>query len=340
MDAEFAFVSLQSRKVLRKAGFSSVREVLKLNPTMLAKELDVEPKAALELQVELRGGDSHGSIPKATTAADMIRRNETLGVRHVTTCCKQFDDLLEGGFPRGALTEICGAPGSGKTQVCIQALVAATIPVEFGGLGGSSLYLDTEGSFSVKRAEDMAEAISTHLVSQVMQGEAPPPSVDQILTRIQVCRASDCGEQLAFAQSLSNYLRSNSNIKVVVIDSIAQHFRHEFPDMSVRTKLLSKHAHVLNQVASEFDVVVLVTNHMTTRGDQGLQPALGETWFHAVTNRLLLTKTDTKVVWHHPRNRDFQQQVFVRRAEVTKSSSWRCGAADFVICHTGVRKRP
>jgi len=36
---------------------------------------------------------------------------------HIVTFSKAVDDMLGGGIVVGEVTELCGAPGSGKTQL-------------------------------------------------------------------------------------------------------------------------------------------------------------------------------------------------------------------------------
>jgi DNA-repair protein XRCC3 len=81
------------------------------------------------------------------------------------TCgCPELDALLRGGVPCGAITELCGEhscsgaahlllhflPASrvwlaageasaAKTQLCLQLLLCAQLPVDQGGLDGSAL---------------------------------------------------------------------------------------------------------------------------------------------------------------------------------------------------------
>lgn len=46
-----------------------------------------------------------------------------------------------GGIPLGRITEMCGPPGIGKTQLSIQLAVDVTIPELFGGLGKQAVYI-------------------------------------------------------------------------------------------------------------------------------------------------------------------------------------------------------
>lgn len=59
----------------------------------------------------------------------------------------------------GQITEFCGVPGVGKTQLGIQLCVDVQLPECFGGAAGEAVYIDTEGSFMVERAADMADGI-------------------------------------------------------------------------------------------------------------------------------------------------------------------------------------
>lgn len=52
---------------------------------------------------------------QSLTALDLLHQEETRG--SIVTFCSELDTLLGGGIPVGRTTEICGAPGIGKTQL-------------------------------------------------------------------------------------------------------------------------------------------------------------------------------------------------------------------------------
>jgi RAD51-like protein 2 len=339
MDLAFATLSVESRRLLRKAGFKSPKEVLALATTQLARELGVDVSAAARLVDELRG--QKALAPRVENAFELVQNIERSGVRHLTSFCRSLDEILDGGLPRGAVTELCGAPGAGKTQVCMQLAVSVSIPETFAGLDGEALYLDTEGSFSPERAKAMASAVSASLASKASSGSVVP-SADDILSRIHVARAHDRGEQLAFVHNLGLYLRAHPRTRLIVLDSVAHHFRHDYGgDVSWRGKILARMAQELNKIAHSFDVVVLCTNHMTTRGDSSLVPALGEHWYHGVTNRIVLTNTQQIVEWRNPRrSQDLNEpsvHVPLRKAEIVKASSVKTNSAEFVVVQVGIR---
>ena len=49
------------------------------------------------------------------TAWDLLEKEEKQGA--IQTCCGNLDEILGGGIPAGKITEFCGAPGVGKTQI-------------------------------------------------------------------------------------------------------------------------------------------------------------------------------------------------------------------------------
>ena len=99
-------------------------------------------------------------------------------------------------MPLSKLTEFCGAPGIGKTQLAVQLCINVQIPESAGGLGGEAVYIDTEGSFVPERALDMAEAMAAHLAS-LEPSVAPLPTARDFLRRIHYLRVHSYVDQLA-----------------------------------------------------------------------------------------------------------------------------------------------
>lgn len=208
--------------------------------------------------------------------------------------CKTLDGLLGGGVPTGQLTEFCGPPGIGKTQLGIQLALDVQIPEMFRGRGGTAVYLDTEGSFMPERAAVMAKALQRHISSiaraalsagddaaSVARIEAAERFTQQsMLEGIQVFRAHDLTEQLAVINHFPAFVNANPTVKIIIIDSIAFHFRQDM-NITTRGRVLSGLAQTLNELAFKFNLAVVVMNHVTTQIDPDtrisqLVPALGE----------------------------------------------------------------
>ena len=126
-----------------------------------------------------------------------------------------------------------------------------------------------------------------------------------MLNKIFVYRVYDCTEQLAVNHTLPSFLQAHPDVRVVVIDSVAFHFRHDYEELAQRTRLLTAYSQALTAMAQRFAVAVVLMNQVTTkfegngavegqvdetRGGDGstLVPALGNSWAHACSARCML----------------------------------------------------
>ncbi|XP_015223311.2 DNA repair protein RAD51 homolog 3 isoform X2 [Lepisosteus oculatus] len=262
------------------AGFLSAGDLGELRPLELSREAGITQQEALEALRAARGEAEPGRGGRLT-ALELLQRERALGA--VVTFCSALDRALGGGLPLGKTTEICGAPGVGKTQLCVQLAVDVQIPPCFGGLGGQAVYVDTEGSFLVQRAVDLAEAAVQHcgaVAGDAEQQEAMKEfTVETILSQLFLFRCHDYVELLAQTYLLPDFLSQHPKVRLVVIDSIAFPFRSNFEDLSLRTRLLNGLAQQLIQLATQHGVAVALTNQMTTKlgkSQSMLVPALGE----------------------------------------------------------------
>jgi len=350
--------------------------VMDAQPVQLANELGMDPRKVLPLVEEIKraafgeqddGGCSRlveadrreeRSVKRPRTemgksALALLDESRVLG-RHIVTYCSALDKLLGGGITVGQVTELCGRPGSGKTQLAMQLAIDVCIPPLFGGLGGECLYIDTEGSFAVERIKDMLEAVLHHL-HRVSTLKSEPElrerqasalsslSLESLLSKIHYCRVHDHSELLATILSLPKILSRHSSIRLVVIDSIAFHFRQDFENMALRTRLLNSISQTLNSMASKNNLSIVTTNQMTTKvvsqDSSFYAPALGESWSHAITSRLLVERTNIKHIDRPKRDKGSRMTIetVVRKISLTKSPYLCPGSCHFVITKAGVR---
>ncbi|XP_019837840.2 DNA repair protein RAD51 homolog 4 isoform X1 [Bos indicus] len=128
----------------------------------------------------------------------------------LSTGIGSLDKLLDAGLYTGEVTEIVGAPGSGKTQVCL--CVAAHVAH---GLQQNVLYIDSNGGLTASR------------ILQLLQARTPDEEEQAgALQRIQVVRAFDIFQMLDVLQDLRGAVSqqvssSSGTLKVVVVDSVA-----------------------------------------------------------------------------------------------------------------------
>ncbi|XP_018416404.1 PREDICTED: DNA repair protein RAD51 homolog 3 [Nanorana parkeri] len=287
--------SIRARLVA--AGFHTLQDVIHLSVSEVAREAGISEEAAQEaLQILKRLGQGNDSQILKHTALELLEQEQAQGC--IITFCSALDEILGGGVSLGKITEICGPPGVGKTQLCMQLAVDVQIPECFGGSDGETVYIDTESSFRVERLVDIANACVVHcsLITQAHQEEGHRLAmqrftVNNILSQIYYFCCQDYIELLAHIHTLSDFLAQHSKVKLVVIDSLAFPFRHDLEDLSLRTRLLNTLAQQLISLATRRTLAVILTNQMTTRigpRESFLVPALGDSWAHAATSRLTL----------------------------------------------------
>ncbi|XP_071849768.1 DNA repair protein RAD51 homolog 3-like [Apostichopus japonicus] len=290
------------KKKLSSAGFSLVEDLHNVKPSELSKELSITTEEALEVLATISPSTQRAPVNSALSAFELLKReNDSPGI---ITFCEEVDDMLGGGVPLAKITEFCGSPGVGKTQLSIQLAVNVQIPEAFGGLQGEAVFIDTEGSFIPQRAADIAQAVEDHCrrVASIQRTELEDQSaclkdfsVEKILSGIHYFRCHNYTELLALVNLLPQFIKDHEKIKLIIIDSIAFHFRHDLDDMSLRTRLLNGLAQSLIKMATMYRLAVVLTNQMTTKvntsqgGSSHLSPALGESWGHAATLRVILS---------------------------------------------------
>ncbi|KAL0246855.1 hypothetical protein GEMRC1_008061 [Eukaryota sp. GEM-RC1] len=259
-----------------------------------------------------------------TTALDLY--NSTEINPPIISFIKNLDDLLGGGIPLGCVTEICGCSCAGKTQLALQLTADVFIPLSLGGTGGKALYIDTQGDFSTTRLSDMVSAVLEHLHAST--NSYPNLSFEYIMNNTTVVKCFDWIELLAVVHTLDSFIKDDSDIKLIVIDSIATVFRHVFNDDYVaRARILCELMAVLRTVAYTHNVAIVVTNQLLSKYNDPnsleLIPALGETFGQYCANRLVIES--------------MQNNPSGRVISLVKSTTHESGTAMFEIRKEGCR---
>lgn len=214
------------------------------------------------------------------TADIILERREQVG--KISVRSEGFNEMMGGGFETGAITEVFGEFGSGKTQVGHQLAVNVQLPKEQGGLGGKVIYVDTENTFRPER------------IIQMCKGQGVDPEVT--LKNIKIARAYNSDHQMLLCEKAEDLLKTGE-YKLLIVDSLTAHFRAEFigrGTLSERQQKLNKHMHQLLKVADMYNCAVLVTNQVMAKpnvmfGDP-TQAIGGHVVGHSSTFRIYLRK--------------------------------------------------
>ncbi|CAI5938023.1 unnamed protein product, partial [Closterium sp. NIES-64] len=162
--------SLRSR--LLAAGFLTVADFHTLKPEDLARDASLTLEDAKHVLGVAAGSIQTSIIPTAAGIAGARSAWELLeaerGRGRVQTMCAELDAMLGGGVALQELTEICGPPGVGKTQLGMQLAINVQTPAVLGGVEGEAVYIDTEGSFMVERAAEVADARAAHCTAMLL----------------------------------------------------------------------------------------------------------------------------------------------------------------------------
>jgi len=288
---------------------------------------NVEAKSAAIMKGCKREATSSSEIWGATShsARDLLQKAQ--GQSRINLPCTEVDRLLGNALRPGAgLLEVCGLPGAGKTQFCLQLCAAAQLgdgtaasiqSIQSSG-PSEAVYIDTEGSFVPARYAQICGALlrgtgsnqsllgaAYGLPSKTLVEQTGNPMLEATLRSLFVCRPYDAAELYATVKNMGSFLQRHPRVRVLVLDSIAFCFRHELTeDAGQRVRVLTDIAATLRNYAAERNLVVVVTNHMTTRFDRTsgnlgaddelawLAPALGETWAHQPTTQMRLDRSN------------------------------------------------
>jgi DNA repair protein RadA len=264
-------------KKLQEAGILSIRTLAMYPLSKLMDEAGIGEKTAEKIIKAAQDIEKMGF-----KSADKIwEKRRTL--RRISTSSNNLDDLLMGGIEPGAVTELFGEYRTGKTQLAHQLCVNVQLSYEEGGLEGSALYIDTEGTFRPERLIQMAMAKDL--------------DHNSILKNITVGRAYNSDHQILLVKESPKIIREK-NIKLIIVDSLIGHFRSEYigrGTLASRQQLINSHIHDLLRLSETFDeLAVIFTNQVSARPDvfygNPLTHTGGHVVAHGATIRIFLRK--------------------------------------------------
>ncbi|HPD08634.1 MAG TPA: DNA repair and recombination protein RadA [Methanomassiliicoccales archaeon] len=263
---------------LREAGYTNLMTIAVESPKTLADACDIGEATAIKIIDAAKKAAEVGGFESGDVILER-RRN----LSRLTTSSKAFDELLGNGLESQSIVEFFGEFGSGKTQVCFQLAVNATLPKEKGGLDGDVVMIDTENTFRPERIVQIANA-----------RDADP---EEVLKRIHVARAYNSSHQMLLVEKAAEICKKTP-VRLMIVDSLTAHFRAEFVGrgtLAERQGLLNKHMHELLSFAEVNNSVIAVTNQVSSKPDaffgDPTRPVGGHVVAHASTYRLYLRKS-------------------------------------------------
>lgn len=262
---------------LKAAGYDTIEKIATASPHELSElsgiKVDVA-KGAVDAAKQ-------ATTLEFSTGNQIYEKRNILG--KIKTGSDSLNELLGGGVEQNAITETYGKFASGKTQLGFQLAVNVQRAVKDGGVEGRVLFIDTEGTFRPDRIEQIAKAA----------GLDPK----NVLENIYVVRATTTDQQILAIERADKLIRE-SNIKLVIVDSLMALFRSEFLGrgaLGERQQKLNSHIHKLQKLADNYDLAVYITNQVMDNpgilfGDP-TTPVGGNVVAHAATTRLYMRKS-------------------------------------------------
>lgn len=139
----------------------------------------------------------------------------------ISTGIHGLDGLLVEGIPLGAVTEIFGASGSGKSQFLLQLALQTQLLTDDKGKAGKCIYISTESAIETRRL--------TSMIQHKKKGEGNEHFLLEDISYI-YCQDLEKQDHIMFTQlpaKLHVDFEKGENVKSIIIDSIGHHFRGE-----------------------------------------------------------------------------------------------------------------
>ena len=157
------------------------------------------------------------------------------------------DRLLEGGLPVNSLTLIYGEAETGKSTVAMQCAVGSA------RMGYKTLFIDSDGAFSLKRLSQIAHY-----------------DFEEVSPLIILVRPANFQEQAFTIDHLEEYV--TSRVGLVVVDTITSLYRTEFgtrKETFALNRELNRQTASLAQITKTRGVVTLITSQVRSTLDEG-----------------------------------------------------------------------
>jgi len=234
----------------------------------------------------------------------------------ITTGSADLDLWLSGGYERGVVTLIYGPAGSGKSNF-------VSLASCYQARGSKVIFIDTEGSFSVERMNQISKGFS-----------------EEILKNIVILCPTNFEEQKKSFNRLNEELKLSQNIGLIVVDSITMLYRLELAEARKKgleyvqdiNSALASQMKVLYEVSRKKNIPVLVTSQVYS------EFLSEEDWLAGKQAGVSLVGGDILKYWSKCII-EIENKGGKRRALIKKHRSLPEGSLNFDIIGDGIRKR-
>ncbi len=188
-------------------------------------------------------------------------------MRAVPTGCMFLDRLLEGGLPVNSVTLIYGEAETGKSTLAMQCAVGSA------RMGYKTLFVDSDGAFSLKRLSQIANY-----------------DFEEVSPLIILVSPANFQEQAFTIDHLEEYV--TIRVGLVVVDTITSLYRAEFgtrKETFALNRELNRQMASLAQITKTHGVATLITSQVRSildEGQMGVEP---------VATRVLTHWSDTVI---------------------------------------------
>ena len=260
---------------LIKGGYPTVNSVAYATQREILADTTIAGKDTAQNAID----KARALIESGFITADVLLMTQ-MNARKLTTGSTQLDRILGGGITSGLITEFFAGFKGGKTQICFTLSVMATRPTEEGGLGGDTIYIDTENTFNSQRLQQIAETrgYDSH----------------ETLQHLHVAKANTSNHMIALVKQLHTHIQQ-WNVKLIIIDSLMAQFRSEYKGRGTLAERQGELGEIIGRllrVAQANDVAIVITNQMQSTPDSTYsnpdKPTGGHVVGHAMTIRVQL----------------------------------------------------
>ncbi|GAA5924680.1 hypothetical protein JCM3775_005443 [Rhodotorula graminis] len=159
----------------------------------------------------------------------------------------------EPGLAHGAVLELLGPPGIGKTR----ALLGFVLAERFRERGGEVFVIDADGALLPSLISDTARLYAQH-------NSYHDSDVQAVLEGVRYRRIDSAWLLIAFFRTLEGWLQEHPNVNLVIVDSLSAHLRPTL-DSATRTLIAETVRAALSAVCANGSVSVILSTHLSLK---------------------------------------------------------------------------